>query len=50
MTLAPAAGWLLAADDGWSIKNLFRGLNTRTRIIQFCVVTMCVALFIMMKK
>jgi len=46
----PGAGLLLASDDGWSIRNLFRGLNTRARVIQICVVTMCLALLILMKK
>jgi len=49
-TEAPCAGLLLASDDEWSIKHLFRGLTTRTRIVQFCMVIMCLALLIIMKK
>lgn len=38
---------------GWfskSITKAFEGLATRSRVIQVCVVTMCLALFILMKK
>jgi hypothetical protein len=38
---------------GWFSKmfnRLFEGLATRSRVIQVCVVTMCLALFILMKK
>jgi hypothetical protein len=35
---------------GWSIGKWFSGSGGRTRVVQFCVVTMCVALFIMMRK
>jgi hypothetical protein len=38
---------------GWfskMITKLFEGLATRSRVIQVCVVTMCLALFIIMKK
>lgn len=34
---------------GWFSKY-FSGLATRSRVVQICVVTMCVALFILMKK
>jgi hypothetical protein len=36
--------------EGWSPWQYFRGAAGRTRVVQFCVVTMCVALFIMMRK
>jgi hypothetical protein len=48
--LPVVSGWLLAADEGWSFKHLFRGFNERSRIVQVCVVVMCLALFIIMKK
>jgi hypothetical protein len=46
---APPAPTLLAAGS-WSIGRWFSGTGGRTRVVQFCVVTMCVALFIMMRK
>jgi hypothetical protein len=36
--------------QGWSLGRWFSGAGGRTRVVQFCVVTMCVALFIMMRK
>jgi hypothetical protein len=36
--------------EGWSIGKWFSGSGGRTRVVQFCVVTMCIALFIMMRK
>jgi hypothetical protein len=36
--------------EGWSIGKMFKGLNNRTRVVQLCVVVMCGALFILMKK
>jgi hypothetical protein len=44
----PPHGALFA--DGWSISRLISGLNNRTRIVQFCVAVMCLALFILCKK
>lgn len=44
------ASSLLAADDGWSFRHIFRSLNTRTGVVQFCVGAMCLALLILMKK
>jgi hypothetical protein len=44
---APAPA-LLA--QGWGIGRFFSGTGGRTRVVQFCVVTMCIALFIMMRK
>jgi hypothetical protein len=41
---------VLADDDGWSFRKLFSGFNNRTRVVQLCVVAMCLALFILMKK
>ena len=35
---------------GWGIGKWFVGSGGRTRVVQFCVVTMCIALFIMMRK
>ena len=35
---------------GWGIGRWFAGGGGRARVVQFCVVTMCVALFIMMRK
>lgn len=43
-----AAPVLLA--EGSSFGRLFSGSGGRTRVVQFCVVTMCIALFIMMRK
>jgi len=45
---APAAPALLA--EGFSFKGLFSGINSRARVVQLCVVAMCLALFIMMRK
>ena len=36
--------------EGWGIGSWFTGTNGRTRVVRFCVVTMCIALFIMMRK
>ncbi len=47
---APSPCLLFAADDGWSIKHLYKGLNTRTGVVQFCAAVMCLALFILIKK
>ena len=43
-----AAPVLLA--ESFSIGRLFSGSGGRTRVVQFCVVTMCIALFVMMRK
>jgi hypothetical protein len=49
-TASPVSGLLLADDDGWSLKHLFKNANSRTRVIQVCVGIMCLALVILMKK
>jgi hypothetical protein len=36
--------------QGLGIGRFFSGAGGRTRVVQFCVVTMCIALFIMMRK
>jgi hypothetical protein len=36
--------------QGWGIGRYFSGTGGRTRVVQLCVVTMCIALFIMMRK
>jgi hypothetical protein len=36
--------------EGFSLKGYFSGFGSRTRVIQLCVVAMCLALFIMMRK
>jgi hypothetical protein len=36
--------------ESWSIGKFFSGANSRTRVVQICVVVMCIALFIMMRK
>jgi hypothetical protein len=41
---------LAEGKSGWTIGGFFSGLNNRTRIIQFCTVVMCLALYIMMRK
>ena len=41
---------LLAESGGWSISTFFASLNNRTRIIQFCTIVMCLALYILMRK
>jgi hypothetical protein len=46
--VAPAAPAVFA--DGFSLKGFFSGMGSRTRVVQLCVVTMCLALFIMMRK
>jgi len=35
--------------EGWGFGRWFSG-GGRTRVVQFCAATMCVALFIMMRK
>jgi hypothetical protein len=45
---AVTAGPVLA--EGFSLKGFFSGMGSRTRVVQLCVVTMCLALFIMMRK
>jgi hypothetical protein len=34
----------------WSIGKWFSGSGGRARVVQLCVVTMCIALFSMMRK
>jgi hypothetical protein len=41
---------VLADDDGWSIRKVFTSINSRARVVQLCVVTMCIALVILIKK
>jgi hypothetical protein len=41
---------LLADDNGWSISHLFKGMGSRSRIIQICAVAMVIAIAIIMKK
>ena len=36
--------------EGFSLKGYFSGFGSRARVIQLCVVTMCLALFILMRK
>src|SRR5262245_38117022 len=36
--------------EGWSIKGLFTGVHSRARVVQVCIVCMCLGLFILMKK
>jgi hypothetical protein len=48
--VAQAPGHLFADSDGWSWRKLFSGLGSRTRVVQICIVAMCLALFILMKK
>jgi hypothetical protein len=50
----PAAAVRCVSDtvlwaDAWSFGHFFTG-GGRARIVQICVVVMCIALFIMMKK
>jgi hypothetical protein len=47
---AAASGLLLADDDGWSLKHIFKNANSRTRVVQVCIGIMCLALFILIKK
>jgi hypothetical protein len=46
---ANSANAVLLAE-GWGIGSWFSGANARSRVVRFCVVTMCIALFIMMRK
>jgi hypothetical protein len=47
----PAAVPLIASsDDSFSIRKFMSGLNRRERVVQVCVGTMCLALFILCKK
>jgi len=51
--VAPAAGDAAAPAllaEGSSFGRLFSGSGGRARVVQFCVVTMCIALFVMMRK
>ena len=41
---------LFASDAHAGIGSFFSGMGSRTRVVQFCVLTMAVALFILMKK
>jgi hypothetical protein len=47
--LPPATQQAVVLGDIWSICGYFSG-GGRTRIVQICVVAMCIALFIMMRK
>ena len=44
-----ATGQAVVLADFWSIGHFFTS-GGRTRIVQMCVVAMCIALFIMMRK
>jgi hypothetical protein len=44
-----ATGQAVVLADVWSLGHFFTS-GGRTRIVQMCVVAMCLALFIMMKK
>ncbi len=37
-------------EDVFNIRHFFSGLNRRDRVVQFCAIVMCLALFILMKK
>lgn len=50
LTPLPPSSLVLADDDGWSIRKLWTGINNRARVVQLCVVVMCLALFILIKK
>jgi hypothetical protein len=50
MAAAPGPFSLLAEIDGWSLKHIYKRLHTRTGVVQFCAVVMCLALLILMKK
>ena len=41
---------LFASDAQAGIGSFFSGIGSRTRVVQFCVLTMVVALVILMKK
>jgi hypothetical protein len=36
--------------EGFSLKGYFSGIGSRTRVVQLCVVAMCLALFILCRK
>jgi hypothetical protein len=44
------AGPVPVLADGWSPGKLFGGVTGRSRVIQFAVVGMCIALFILIRK
>ena len=56
MAAAPAGPSAVAAAapvvvaEGFTLKGYFSGMGSRTRVVQLCVVTMCLALFILMRK
>ena len=49
-TAAAAAAAPVVAAEGFTLKGYFSGMRSRTRVVQLCVVTMCLALFILMRK
>jgi hypothetical protein len=47
---ADLSGSPLAFAEGLSMSKFFSGMNNRGRVVQVCIVTMCIALFILMRK
>jgi hypothetical protein len=47
---ADPSGDFFAAEGGSWFRRIFGTLNSRARIIQFCVAMMCLGLFILIKK
>jgi hypothetical protein len=45
------SGVLLVGESSSSTwRTFFKGMGTRTRIVQLCILAMCLALFILMRK
>jgi hypothetical protein len=40
----------LVLAESWSMGKFLSGAGSRTRVVQICVVVMCIALFIMIRK
>jgi hypothetical protein len=48
--VAAAAGAPAVLAEGFSLRGYFSSIGSRTRVVQLCVVAMCLALFILMRK
>jgi hypothetical protein len=47
---SPDGSLCWAEGGGFSVRAFFSGLGARSRVIHLCIVVMCIALFILMKK
>jgi hypothetical protein len=49
-TVSAAPPLPFADGDGWGVRKLLGGMNSRSRIIQVAIACMCLGLFILMRK